>query len=114
LETTVGAMGRNPGTLMAWIGPGIGPAVFEVGAAVRDAFRARDPGCGPCFTPGRPGHWLADLGLLAERRLRRAGVHRVQRVAACTYSEPERFFSYRRDGRTGRMATLIWLQPGAE
>lgn len=114
LEATIDAMGCDPRTLMAWIGPGIGPAAFEVGEAVRDAFRASDPGCGPCFAPGRPGHWLADLGLLAERRLERAGVDSVQRASACTYSDRARFFSYRRDGQTGRMATLIWLQPGAE
>jgi YfiH family protein len=108
LEATVRSMEVDVAHLMAWIGPGIGPSRFEVGDEVRLAFEGADRNCGGCFVATRPGHWLADLAGLAERRLRAAGVGRVFRDKACTYSEPERFFSYRRDGRTGRMASLIW------
>ncbi len=108
LESTVRAMDVDGARLIAWIGPAIGPSRFEVGDEVRLAFERADQDCGGCFVATRPGHWLADLAGLAERRLRAAGVERVFRATGCTYSESERFFSYRRDGRTGRMASLIW------
>ena len=108
LENTVRAMAVDGTHLMAWIGPGIGPSRFEDGEDVLLAFERADQDCGGCFVATRPGHWLADLAGLAERRLRAVGVERVFHATGCTHSEPERFFSYRRDGRTGRMASLIW------
>jgi YfiH family protein len=96
----------------AWIGPGIGPSAFEVGQDVLDAFAADGPEALALFTPRpqRPGKWLADLPGLAQLRLRRAGVAAVYASGLCTVSDRERFFSYRRDGETGRMALLAWLQ----
>lgn len=109
LEATIAAMGAAPGELMAWLGPAIGPDNFEVGDEVRAAFVAQDPAAAAAFAPGRPGKWLADLYRLARRRLQAAGVAAVHGGGHCTVAERERFFSYRRDGATGRMATLIWL-----
>lgn len=109
LEATVRAMPVPPASLMAWMGAAIGPASFEVGAEVREAFLARDPGAADCFK-SRPaqGKFLADLYALARRRLAATGVTRVYGGGLDTLREPARFFSYRRDGETGRMAALIW------
>jgi YfiH family protein len=98
----------------AWIGPAIGPRAFEVGDDVRDTFITADASAGVCFVPitGKPGKWLADLPGLAEQRLRRTGVEAVEKSGLCTYEDSEQFFSYRRDGPTGRIATLAWLLPG--
>jgi len=109
LENTVRAMQCAPDELLAYLGPGIGPRTFEVGADVRDAFLGADPQARLAFTPHAPGKWLADLFALARQRLARAGVARVSGGGTCTYSDPSRFFSYRRDRTTGRMAALIWL-----
>jgi polyphenol oxidase len=104
LEATVAAM-RVPGEkLHAWLGPAIGPKVYEVGDEVRAAFREKD-----AFTPTRPGHWLLDLYAVARQRLYRLGVERVYGGGFCTYSDPQRFYSYRRDGTSGRMAAFVWL-----
>lgn len=94
----------------AWVGPGIGPNHFEVGNDVLEAFAAGGDEALACFTPrpDRPGKWLADLPALALLRLRRAGVADAQACGLCTVSDPGRFFSYRRDGVTGRMALLAW------
>lgn len=109
LEATIAAMRVAPAKLSVWLGPAIGPAAFEVGAEVREAFVAADERAADAFTAGADGRWLADLYLLARQRLVRAGVSEVHGGGACTLQEPERYFSYRRDGVTGRMATLIWL-----
>lgn len=109
LENTVATMGVPPQGLMAWLGPAIGPASYEVGAEVRDAFLRTDPAAGGAFRPNRPGHWQLDLYGAARLRLRRAGVTAIHGGNFCTRAEPERFFSHRRDGVTGRQATLIWL-----
>lgn len=109
VERAVERLGSDPAALLAWLGPAIGPQAFEVGEEVRDAFLAADAGCGHAFRPSPQGRWLADIYALARRRLARAGVERVWGGDLCTFSEPERFFSYRRDGRTGRMASLIWI-----
>lgn len=106
---TVARMAVPPPELLAWLGPAIGPNAFEVGEEVRAAFLALDRGCGACFRPSPAGRWLADLYQLARRQLQGLGVSAVHGGGWCTFSEPERFFSYRRDRRTGRMATLIWL-----
>ena len=109
IENTVEAMGIAGGRLLAWLGPAIGPKVYEVGDEVRAAFLARDAAAQAAFTPARPGHWLLDLYAVARQRLRSSGVQRIFGGGYCTYSEPERFYSYRRDRTSGRMAALIWL-----
>lgn len=111
LETTVAAMGVPGCDVMAWLGPAIGPRAFEVGSDVRDAFMADAPEAVEAFKPAAQGKWLADIYLLARQRLSRQGVTRMFGGDFCTVTEKERFFSYRRDGQTGRMASLIWLNP---
>ncbi|MCD0496188.1 peptidoglycan editing factor PgeF [Achromobacter spanius] len=116
LEHTLAAMrAKAPAAAgwRAWVGPGIGPQAFEVGQDVLDAFTADDPATARYFTPrpGLPGKWLADLAGLADFRLRRAGVKEVSLSGMCTVSQAQRFFSYRRDTETGRMALLAWLDP---
>ncbi len=111
LENLVTAMDVEPNTLQAWLGPAIGPDHFEVGPEVRDAFLAADPAAASAFrTSGaRPGHFMADIYVLATQRLNHLGVTTVSGGGLCTVSDKARFFSYRRDGQTGRMATLVWL-----
>jgi polyphenol oxidase len=109
LERTVEAMGVPPAQLLAYLGPAIGPQAFEVGAEVRAAFRATDAQAGSAFQPLREGKWLADLFLLGRRSLARCGVERVYGGGLCTYSDPARFYSHRRNPITGRMAAFIWL-----
>lgn len=104
----VGRFAAAPTSLRAWLGPAIGALAFEVGDEVRERFVAADAGAGVCFVPGRAGRWLADLSALTRRALAAVGVQRVHGGEACTVGEPERFFSYRRDGVTGRMASLVW------
>ena len=108
IENTVGKMALPSEKLLAYLGPGIGPRAFEVGADVRDAFLARDPRSEPAFAPHTPGKWLADLYQLARQRLNGIGITNVYGGGHCTYSDPQRFFSYRRERITGRMAALIW------
>ena len=110
IEATVQALGVPPARLLAWLGPCIGPRHFEVGAEVRVALLAGDPSAQAAFRPNARGRFMADLALLARRRLTRAGVHRVHGGSECTYTRADRYFSYRRDGVTGRQATLIWLE----
>lgn len=110
IEATVQAMQVAPQELMAWLGPAISQQAFEVGAEVRDAFVAVQPQAISAFVQGRDGKWLADLYQLARMRLNKLGVTKIYGGNFCTYSEPERFFSFRRDGVTGRMATFIWLE----
>jgi YfiH family protein len=102
--------GAPPKELMAYIGPGIGPTAFEVGADVFTAFTSKDAEAANAFKPHTPGKWLADLFMLTHRALARAGVTQVYGGGLCTFSDPARFFSYRRDKVTGRMAALIWRQ----
>lgn len=109
IEATVVALGSDPARVVAWLGPAIGPQAFEVGEEVRAAFMAGDPAAATHFHPGRAGHWLADLPGLARRRLMQCGVASVHGGGTCTVSDPARFYSYRRDGVTGRMAALAWL-----
>jgi YfiH family protein len=111
LEATLAAMRTPPSRLLAWIGPGAGPQRYEVGENVYAAFVGGDAGAAAAFAPTRPGHWLADLPSLARRRLAAAGLGRVSGGGECTISDPSRWYSYRRDGATGRMATLIWIEP---
>lgn len=114
LESTVAAMKVAPGELLAWLGPAIGPRCFEVGDEVRDAFVADNPVAGLAFEPHEAGKWLCNIYLLARQRLQRMGVVAISGGGACTVTEAERYFSYRRDGVTGRMASLIWLESGPQ
>ena len=100
--------------LVVWLGPAIGPRAFEVGAEVREVFVAPDPDAAACFVATRPGHWLADIYALARRRLSRFGAGFVGGGGYCTVSEAARFYSYRRDGFTGRMASLVWIESHRE
>lgn len=109
LEATMAQMAVPPGDLLAWLGPAIGARAFEVGDEVRAAFMACDTAAASAFVPAGAGKWQADLYLLARQRLEVAGVQSISGGDRCTVSEPESFFSYRRDGVTGRMASLIWL-----
>jgi polyphenol oxidase len=114
LECAVGAMQIAPEKILVWLGPAIGPARFEVGSEVRDAFVAGDAAASLAFTPrSGDGKWLCDIYLLAGQRLRRMGITAISGGEACTVSDGGRFFSYRRDGVTGRMASLIWLERAA-
>lgn len=114
LEATVAAMQVPAEMLLVWLGPAAGPRAYEVGAEVRDAFVGRDPQAATAFVASRPGHWHMDLYALARQRLHKAGVlpGAVHGGDRCTISEPDAFFSHRRDQRTGRMATLVWTVPG--
>lgn len=99
-----------PGEVMAWLGPAIGPDAFEVGPEVREAFIARQADAAAHFRPGRrDGRWLADIYALARQRLAAAGIGSVHGGGFCTVADASRFYSYRRDGQTGRMASVIWL-----
>jgi len=107
LEATLAALPVPSGELLAWLGPAIGPAAFEVGEEVRAAFAAAAAEDAAHFTPDGE-RWRADLFGLARARLRRGGVGAVYGGGSCTHAQPSRFFSHRRDGRSGRMASLIW------
>jgi hypothetical protein len=109
IEAALAALGVPPAAVLAWLGPCIGAAAFEIGPEVRDALLAADPEAGEAFVAGRGDRWHADLRGLARRRLAAAGVNEISSSGACTASEPGRFFSHRRDGPCGRMATLVWL-----
>jgi polyphenol oxidase len=109
LEATVRRLGEEPRRLIAWLGPAIGARHFEVGAEVRAAFLARDTGAAAAFSANARGRWQCDLAALARRQLAALGMSAVCGGEWCTYADPARFFSYRRDGQCGRMAALIWL-----
>jgi YfiH family protein len=110
IEATVRALGVEPARLMAWLGPAIGPQHFEVGPEVRDALLQGDLGAQEAFVPNARGRFMADLAALARRRLVSLGVDRIYGGGHCTFSDGVRYFSHRRDGITGRQATLIWLE----
>jgi YfiH family protein len=107
LENTIAGFRSDRETLLAWLGPAISQAAFEVGDDVRDAFLAQDARAAGCFLANERGRWQADLYGLARQRLRAAGVTRVVGGDFCTFADAERFFSYRRDGQCGRMAAFI-------
>lgn len=109
LERSVNAMNHAPKQIMAYLGPAIGPQCFEVGAEVRTVFCNHSPEAEKAFHPQGRGKFLANLYLLARQRLHAAGLTQIFGGEFCTVSQPERFFSYRRDVQTGRMASLIWL-----
>ncbi len=111
IESAVAAMGVSGNQLMAWLGPAIGANAFEVGDEVRASFLARNAAAADAFSAGQPGKWLCDIYLLARQRLAALGVRRIASADFCTHRDRDLFFSYRRDGVTGRMASLIWLEP---
>lgn len=109
LEAAVDAMAVPPDEILAWMGAAIGPHAFEVGEDVREAFLAQHADAARAFVPQcAPGKWLVDIYALARIRLTHAGVLTVSGGGRCTFSESDTFFSYRRDGVTGRMAAVIW------
>ncbi|HEX8986347.1 MAG TPA: peptidoglycan editing factor PgeF [Rhodocyclaceae bacterium] len=110
VEAAVASMNVPPGRIFAWLGPAIGPRAFEVGDEVRAAFVGGDAGAIEAFAPHGAGKWLCDLHALARRRLMTLGVVSIHADSSCTFTDRDRFFSYRRDGATGRMASAIWLQ----
>jgi len=109
IEAGIDALEMPGSSLMAWLGPAIGPQAFEVGDEVRSAFVAHDPAAATTFQPQRD-RWHANLYQLARERLAARGITEVYGGDYCTYTDHERFYSYRRDGVAGRMATLIWLE----
>jgi len=110
LEATLGDIGSKPADVMAWMGPAIGPKAYEVGEEVRGAFVTHSAEAAKAFAPGKaPGKWWCDLYMLARQRLEAAGVVDIYGGGFCTFTDKERFFSFRRDGECGRMATLVWL-----
>lgn len=111
IEATLEAIGVQPQRLQAYLGPAIGPRAFEVGEDVLKAFTSGSPGALEAFQPLGARKWLCDLYALARQRLHTCGVERIAGGSHCTYSDPVRFFSHRRDRVTGRMAALIWLDP---
>jgi YfiH family protein len=110
VESTVQAMEVAPQHLIAWLGPAISQQAFEVGEEVRAIFVDADPQAAAAFIPGLHGKWLADLYALTRLRLNALGITQIYGGGYCTHRERDRFFSYRRDGVTGRMGTFIWLE----
>lgn len=113
VQRLVQRSGRDAASILAWLGPAIGPQVFEVGDDVREVFMAYNATAADAFVAGRPGHWFMDIYRLARQRLAALGVSAVSGGGYCTYTDNERFFSYRRQATTGRMASLIWLSDDA-
>jgi YfiH family protein len=109
IEATIKAIGEEPKNLMAWLGPAIGPHAFEVGAEVREAFIAKDPQAEQAFKSASD-KWLGDLYVIAKQRLNKLGVIEIYGGGECTYSDSSQYFSFRRDGVTGRMATMVWFE----
>ena len=110
IEATVQEMNAAPQNLMAWLGPAISQDAFEVGDEVHTVFVDMHPQAASAFIPGRNGKWFADIYALARVRLNALGITQIYGGDYCTYREREKFFSYRRDGITGRMGTFIWLE----
>ncbi len=108
LEATIAALPVAPQRLLAWLGAAIGPQAFEVGPEVRAAFVNQDPQAAAAFRGGEGDRWFGDLQALARLRLQQAGVIRIHGGGQCTYRDAQRYYSFRREPRCGRMATLIW------
>lgn len=112
VAAALSVMRAPPQQVLAWIGPSIGPGRYEVGADVRSACLQMEPEASECFRPTAGDHWLADLRGLVRRGLQRQGVHAIHGEEVCVHEKQDLFFSHRRDGRTGRMAALIWIENG--
>ena len=108
IEATINALRTDPADLIAWFGPAISQPAFEVGDEVRAAFSDTDPGAAAAFEPNARGRWQADLYAIGRRQLAQQGVTAVYGGGLCTYADKERFFSYRRDGQTGRLYSFIF------
>jgi YfiH family protein len=108
IEASIKTLPVPPSSLLAWMGPAIGPKAFEVGADVRDQFFLYDSAAAKAFTSIANGKWLGDLYLLARQRLNALGVTRIYGGGECTVTDARCFYSFRRDKVTGRMASLIW------
>ena len=108
IEAAFRALRTDPDRTLVWLGPAIGPRHFEVGGEVREAFARQDAGAREAFTPNPRGRFMADLEVLARRRLASLGINRIYGGGECTYAAADRYFSHRRDGQCGRQATLIW------
>ena len=113
LEKTLQAAGFNPEDTLAWLGPGIGAKVYEIGDEVKQAFMQQPMHSESAFVDNGPGKYLMDMYALARQRLKALGVTAISGGEYCTYTQAEKFYSYRRDGLTGRMASLIWMEPEA-
>jgi YfiH family protein len=109
IESAIDALGIPGARLLAWLGPAIGPRAYEVGDEVRAAFLERDARAARAFSATRPGHWLLDLYAVARQRLEAKGVRRVSGGTFCTYTQEDKFFSFRKNGATQRMAAAVWL-----
>lgn len=109
VEATINKLPVAADQLLVWLGPAIGPDVYEVGQEVYDAFTSKSEEARQAFVPVSEGHWLFDIYHLARMRLNKLGVMQIFGGDHCTFTEKEYFFSYRRDGITGRMASLIWI-----
>lgn len=109
IEATIKSLGIHAEDLMAWLGPAIGPKAFEVGEEVRKAFMTQDAQAEMAFNPSGD-KWLGDLYLIARQRLNKQGVTKIYGGGECTYRNLDQYFSFRRDGVTGRMATMIWFE----
>jgi len=110
IDRAVTALQPPGDQLLAWLGPAIGPNAYEVGPEVREAFLQRDTDAQAAFPPSRPGHWWMDIYQLARQQLAQQGITGVYGGDHCTWQEAEHFYSYRRDGVTGRMASVIWFE----
>lgn len=110
LESTLHAMDCESESIMVWLGPAIGPDHFEVGEEVYQAFVQQSEDSAQAFKANRPGHYLADIYQLARLRLQKWGVNHIYGGDHCTFQEQDRFYSFRRDGQTGRIVSLIWRQ----
>jgi len=109
IETTVASLNERHSELLVWLGPAIGPQAFEVGEDVYGVFVNKQAKSATAFKQNRPGHYLADIYKLARLRLENMGIEAVYGGEYCTFTDAERFYSYRRDGKTGRQASLIWF-----
>lgn len=110
IERAVTAMQLPADQLLVWLGPAIGPQAYEVGEEVREAFLRIDAVAHTAFRPSRSGHWWMDIYQLARQQLAQRGVTEVYGGERCTWQEADSFYSYRRDGVTGRMASVIWFE----
>jgi len=110
IEATVASLSERHSELLVWFGPAIGPQAFEVGEDVYNVFVNNQPKAAEAFKQNRPGHYLADIYHLAKLRLHNIGIREIYGGEYCTYTDEDQFYSYRRDGKTGRQASLIWFE----
>ncbi len=110
IENTVASLNESPHRILVWLGPAIGAQAFEVGEEVRDIFVNELPASAEAFQQNRSGHFLADIYQLARLRLKALGIEAVYGGEYCTFTDADHFYSYRRDGKTGRQASLIWFE----